>query len=135
MKKVKTRCTIRLTDDEIKMIEQYPGKSFSGRIRSLLAAHSIMLNEISGDDLKEKYEIILNSYLKNFHPMLNQEIQERRKELRRYTDTLKELDELNEMADELEEKMRELCSQSKSYIEQKVAECVVVRKNTERISR
>ena len=84
MGKEKHKCTLRLSTDEIEQIEAYPGKNFTEKARSLFAAHAVEMDELPGEDLKEKYEILLKGYLSKFEPELWKEIESRREELKRY---------------------------------------------------
>ena len=54
MKKGKIKCSVRLSEDEIRLIEEYPGRNFSEKTRNLLTVHMMNLENMDGDDLKKK---------------------------------------------------------------------------------
>ena len=130
MGKEKHKCTLRLSTDEIEQIEAYPGKNFTEKARSLFAAHAVEMDELPGEDLKEKYEILLKGYLSKFEPELWKEIESPREELKRYADTMKDIDELQDLVNDFRGNIEGMCEQSNRFIEQKVANCVVVRKKS-----
>ena len=131
MKSKKQKCTLRLSMDEIEQLESYPGNNFTEKVRSLLAAHAINMDLLDGNDLTEKYETILKGYLSCHDPELLEEIEYRRKELKRYVETIKALDELNCLVNDFKDNIEEMCEQSNQFVEKKVADCVRVRKKTE----
>ena len=53
----------------------------------------------------------------------------RRKELRRYTDTLEEIQRLQQLVDDLKAGIGQFNDKSKEYLENRVAECVIVQKS------
>lgn len=154
MKKVMIKHSVRLDEMSIQLINNHPGKNFSDKIRSLLSTYIILLNKESGEDFSEKYEVLLKGYLKDTYPSLEKEIEERRIELKKYRNTLKTLDVLEEKTIELQKRVDACCSQStdlgceelqeeidkfckwsKAFIEKTVADCVMVRKSLERSSK
>ena len=64
-------------------------------------------------------------------PELLEEIEYRRKELKRYVETIKALDELNCLVNDFKDNIEEMCERSNQFVEKKVADCVRVRKKTE----
>lgn len=135
MKKARTKCTIRLNEEEIQIIKKHPGKNFSDKARSLIIAYSILMDGERGADFEEKYEFLLKGYLEKIYPELQKKVEKQRKELNQYRDTLKALNELKEVTNELQKKVDELCIQSTKYVEKIVADCVVVQKKLERNSK
>lgn len=134
MKKGKIKCSVRLSEDEIRLIEEYPGRNFSEKTRNLLTVHMMNLENMDGDDLKEKIEILLKGYFSDYNPMIRAEIEERRNELKKYLEMLNELRELQQLVDEFNNSIADLCEKSAAYIEQKMADCVVVRKKSRGIT-
>lgn len=151
MKKTMKKCSVRLDESTIQLINNHPGKNFSDKMRSLASTHMILLNKESGEDLTEKFEIIIKAYLKDTNPKLEKEIVSRRKELNKYMDTLKALDILERKTNELQQRVNACCVEStecewqkakeeinefykwaKSFVESTVAECVFVVKKSER---
>ena len=88
MKKGKIKCSVRLSEDEIRLIEEYPGRNFSEKTRNLLTVHMMNTENMDGDDLKEKIEILLKGYFSDYNPMIRAEIEERRNELKKYLEIL-----------------------------------------------
>ena len=124
----KEKRTIRLSMDEIELINSYPGKNFTNKMRTLLTVHMLKMDGVEGEDLKEKYEFILKEYLEEYEPAICDEINMRKKELKCYLDTLEDIRGLQQLVDELKEAIALFQEKSKEYLEKKVASCVVVRK-------
>ena len=59
MKQEKRKCSVRLSEKELNLIDQYPGKNFSEKVRNLLTVHEMKMDKQEGNDLKEKIEILL----------------------------------------------------------------------------
>lgn len=129
MKKGKQKYSVRLSEEEVYLIDQYPGKNFSERIRNLLAVHELKMEKQDGDNLKEKIEILLKGYFQYYDPEIRIEVEERRNELKKYLEVLEELKELQNLVEEFGSNISELCDKSTMYMEQKMANCVVIRKN------
>ena len=129
MKQEKRKCSVRLSEKELNLIDQYPGKNFSEKVRNLLTVHEMKMDKQEGNDLKEKIEILLKGYFMDYDPLIYTEIEERRNELKKYLEMLKELQELQQLVGEFSSIIRDLCDKSAMYIEQKMADCVMVRKN------
>ena len=91
--------------------------------------HHTLMEAVEGNDLIEKYESILRDYLGEYEPKLCSEITMRRIELKRYTDTLDEIQNLQQLVDDLKAGIEQFSEKSKEFIEIKVAECVIVQKS------
>ena len=128
MDKKMHKVSVRVLEEDYQAITEYPGKNFSEKLRSLLEVHRVLVAAVEGRDLIEKYESILKEYLTEFDPQLYSEISVRRKELKRYTDTLEEIEGLQQLVDELKNGIGQFNDKSKEYLEKRVAECVMVRK-------
>lgn len=133
MKKALHKLSVRLQEEDIVTIKKYPGENISEKVRSLLAVHNTLIEDTEGKDLPEKYETILKNYLEEYVPDISLEVCLRRKELRRYRDTLEEMERLQQLVDELREDIFKLRKKSGEYLEQKVADCVVIQKEKKNI--
>lgn len=122
------KVSVRLSEEEYRMIEQYPGKTISHKMRSLLEVHFLLIGAAEGEDLIEKYENMIKDYLEEYDPELEIELKERRKELKKYVETIDQIDHLQEAVGELHHDIEELSRQSSDYIEKIVTNCVVVQK-------
>ena len=130
MDKKMHKVSVRVLEQDYQTIKEYPGKTFSEKLRSLLEIHHVLIETVEGNNLTEKYESILQRYMEEFQPELCLEMNMRRKELRRYTDTLEEIQRLQQLVDDLKAGIGQFNEKSKEYLENRVAECVVVRKGT-----
>lgn len=128
MEKKMHKVSVRLSEEDYLLIEQYPGKTISQKVRSLLELHQLLMNKAGNGNLAEKYETILKEYLQKYDPEVCLEVDLRRKELRRYTDTLEEVQRLQQLVDELREDIYEFRKKSGEYLEKRVADCVIVHK-------
>ena len=129
MKKTLHKLTVRLSEEDILIIEKYAGENISEKVRSLLRVHSLLIDDVEGKELPEKYEVLLQDYLKKFAPMLEREIEERRRELKKYVEVIAQINDLQQETNKLHHEIKELSKQSTNYIEKLVSDCVVVRKN------
>ena len=132
MKKTLHKLTVRLSEEDILIIEKYAGENISEKVRSLLRVHSLLIDDVEGKELPEKYEVLLQDYLKKFAPMLEREIEERRRELKKYVEVIAQLYDLQQETNKLHHEIKELSKQSTNYIEKLVSDCVVVRKSIRR---
>ena len=128
MKKALHKLTVRLSEEDILIIEKYAGENISEKVRSLLRVHSLLIDDVEGKELPEKYEVLLQDYLKKFAPMLEREIEERRRELKKYVEVIAQINDLQQETNKLHHEIKELSKQSTNYIEKLVSDCVVVRK-------
>lgn len=132
MKKTLHKLTVRLSEEDILIIEKYAGENISEKVRSLLRVHSLLIDDVEGKELPEKYEVLLQDYLKKFAPMLEREIEERRRELKKYVEVIAQINDLQQETNKLHHEIKELSKQSTNYIEKLVSDCVVVRKSIRR---
>ena len=132
MKKALHKLTVRLSEEDILIIEKYAGENISEKVRSLLRVHSLLIDDVEGKELPEKYEVLLQDYLKKFAPMLEREIEERRRELKKYVEVITQINDLQQETNKLHHEIKELSKQSTNYIEKLVSDCVVVRKSIRR---
>ena len=132
MKKTLHKLTVRLSEEDILIIEKYAGENISEKVRSLLRVHSLLIDDVEGKELPEKYEVLLQDYLKKFAPMLEREIEERRRELKKYVEVIAQINDLQQETNKLHHEIKELSKQSTNYIEKLVSDCVVVRKTIRR---
>ena len=132
MKKALHKLTVRLSEEDILIIEKYAGENISEKVRSLLRVHSLLIDDVEGKELPEKYEVLLQDYLKKFAPMLEREIEERRRELKKYVEVIAQINDLQQETNKLHHEIKELSKQSANYIEKLVSDCVVVRKSIRR---
>lgn len=132
MKKTLHKLTVRLSEDDILIIEKYAGENISEKVRSLLRVHSLLIDDVEGKELPEKYEVLLQDYLTKFAPMIEKEIEERRRELKKYVDVITQINDLQQETNKLHHEIKELSKQSTNYIEKLVSDCVVVRKSIRR---
>ncbi len=132
MKKALHKLTVRLSEEDILIIEKYAGENISEKVRSLLRVHSLLIDDVEGKELPEKYEVLLQDYLKKFAPMLEREIEERRRELKKYVEVIAQINDLQQETNKLHHEIKELSKQSTNYIEKLVSDCVVVRKSIRR---
>lgn len=132
MKKTLHKLTVRLSEEDILIIEKYAGENISEKVRSLLRVHSLLIDDVEGKELPEKYEVLLQDYLKKFAPMLEREIEERRRELKKYLEVIAQINDLQQETNKLHHEIKELSKQSTNYIEKLVSDCVVVRKSIRR---
>lgn len=129
MDKKMHKVSVRVLEEDYQTITEYPGKTFSEKLRALLEMHHTLMEAVEGNDLIEKYESILRDYLGEYEPKLCSEITMRRIELKRYTDTLDEIQNLQQLVDDLKAGIEQFSEKSKEFIEIKVAECVIVQKS------
>ena len=129
MDKKMHKVSVRVLEQDYQTIKEYPGKTFSEKLRSLLEIHHVLIETVEGNDLTEKYESILQRYMEEFEPELCLEMNMRRKELRRYTDTLEEIQRVQQLVDDLKAGIGQFNEKSKEYLENRVAECVIVQKS------
>ena len=129
MKKTLHKLTVRLSEDDILIIEKYAGENISEKVRSLLRVHSLLIDDVEGKELPEKYEVLLQDYLTKFAPMIKKEIEERRRELKKYVEVITQINDLQQETNKLHHEIKELSKQSVNYIEKLKSDCVVVRKN------
>lgn len=129
MDKKMHKVSVRVLEQDYQTIKEYPGKTFSEKLRSLLEIHHVLIETVEGNDLTEKYESMLQRYMEEFEPELCLEMNMRRKELRRYTDTLEEIQRVQQLVDDLKAGIGQFNEKSKEYLENRVAECVIVQKN------
>ena len=129
MKKTLHKLTVRLSEEDILIIEKYAGENISEKVRSLLRVHSLLIDDVEGKELPEKYEVLLQDYLTKFAPMIKKEIEERRRELKKYVDVITQINDLQQETNKLHHEIKELSKQSANYIEKLISDCVVVRKN------
>ena len=129
MKKTLHKLTVRLSEEDILNIEKYAGENISEKVRSLLRVHSLLIDDVEGKELPEKYEVLLQDYLTKFAPMIEKEIEERRRELKKYVDVITQINDLQQETNKLHHEIKELSKQSANYIEKLISDCVVVRKN------
>ena len=132
MKKALHKLTVRLSEEDILIIEKYAGENISEKVRSLLRVHSLLIDDVEGKELPEKYEVLLQDYLKKFAPMLEREIEERRKKKKKYVEVIAQINDLQQETNKLHHEIKELSKQSTNYIEKLVSDCVVVRKSIRR---
>ena len=132
MKKALHKLTVRLSEEDILIIEKYAGENISEKVRSLLRVHSLLIDDVEGKELPEKYEVLLQDYLTKFAPMIEKEIEERRRELKKYVDVITQINDLQQETNKLHHEIKELSKQSTNYIEKLVSDCVVVRKSIRR---
>ena len=132
MKKTLHKLTVRLSEEDILIIEKYAGENISEKVRSLLRVHSLLIDDVEGKELPEKYEVLLQDYLTKFAPMIEKEIEERRRELKKYVEVITQINDLQQETNKLHHEIKELSKQSTNYIEKLVSDCVVVRKNIRR---
>ena len=129
MKKTLHKLTVRLSEEDILIIEKYAGENISEKVRSLLRVHSLLIDDVEGKELPEKYEVLLQDYLTKFAPMIEREIEERRRELKKYVEVIAQINDLQQETNKLHHEIKELSKQSANYIEKLISDCVVVRKN------
>ena len=129
MKKTLHKLTVRLSEEDILIIEKYAGENISEKVRSLLRVHSLLIDDVEGKELPEKYEVLLQDYLTKFAPMIEKEIEERRRELKKYVEVITQINDLQQETNKLHHEIKELSKQSVNYIEKLISDCVVVRKN------
>lgn len=129
MDKKMHKVSVRVLEQDYQTIKEYPGKTFSEKLRSLLEIHHVLIETVEGNDLTEKYESMLQRYMEEFEPELCLEMNMRRKELRRYTDTLEEIQRVQQLVDDLKAGIGQFNEKSKEYLENRVAECVIVQKS------
>jgi len=129
MKKTLHKLTVRLSEEDILIIEKYAGENISEKVRSLLRIHSLLIDDVEGKELPEKYEVLLQDYLTKFAPMIEKEIEERRRELKKYVEVIAQINNLQQETNKLHHEIKELSKQSANYIEKLISDCVVVRKN------
>ena len=129
MKKTLHKLTVRLSEEDILIIEKYAGENISEKVRSLLRVHSLLIDDVEGKELPEKYEVLLQDYLTKFAPMIEKEIEERRRELKKYVEVIAQINDLQQETNKLHHEIKELSKQSVNYIEKIISDCVVVRKN------
>ena len=129
MKKALHKLTVRLSEEDILIIEKYAGENISEKVRSLLRVHSLLIDDVEGKELPEKYEVLLQDYLTKFAPMIEKEIEERRRELKKYVEVIAQINDLQQETNKLHHEIKELSKQSANYIEKLISDCVVVRKN------
>ena len=129
MKKALHKLTVRLSEEDILIIEKYAGENISEKVRSLLRVHSLLIDDVEGKELPEKYEVLLQDYLTKFAPMIEKEIEERRRELKKYVEVIAQINNLQQETNKLHHEIKELSKQSANYIEKLISDCVVVRKN------
>ena len=129
MKKALHKLTVRLSEEDILIIEKYAGENISEKVRSLLRVHSLLIDDVEGKELPEKYEVLLQDYLTKFAPMIEKEIEERRRELKKYVEVIAQINDLKQETNKLHHEIEELSKQSANYIEKLLSDCVVVRKN------
>ena len=129
MKKTLHKLTVRLSEEDILIIEKYAGENISEKVRSLLRVHSLLIDDVDGKELPEKYEVLLQDYLTKFAPMIEKEIEERRRELKKYVEVITQINNLQQETNKLHHEIKELSKQSVNYIEKLISDCVVVRKN------
>ena len=129
MKKTLHKLTVRLSEEDILIIEKYAGENISEKVRSLLRVHSLLIDYVEGKELPEKYEVLLQDYLTKFAPMIKKEIEERRRELKKYVEVITQINDLQQETNKLHHEIKELSKQSVNYIEKLISDCVVVRKN------
>ena len=129
MKKTLHKLTVRLSEEDILIIEKYAGENISEKVRSLLRVHSLLIDDVNGKELPEKYEVLLQDYLTKFAPMIKKEIEERRRELKKYVEVITQINDLQQETNKLHHEIKELSKQSVNYIEKLISDCVVVRKN------
>lgn len=129
MKKTLHKLTVRLSEEDILIIEKYAGENISEKVRSLLRVHSLLIDDVEGKELPEKYEVLLQDYLTKFAPMIKKEIEERRRELKKYVEVITQINDLQQETNKLHHEIKELSKQSVNYIEKLISDCVVVRKN------
>lgn len=132
MKKALHKLTVRLSEEDILIIEKYAGENISEKVRSLLRVHSLLIDDVEGKELPEKYEVLLQDYLTKFAPMIEKEIEERRRELKKYVEVIAQINDLQQETNKLHHEIKELSKQSTNYIEKLVSDCVVVRKSIRR---
>ena len=132
MKKTLHKLTVRLSEDDILIIEKYAGENISEKVRSLLRVHSLLIDDVEGKELPEKYEVLLQDYLTKFAPMIEKEIEERRRELKKYVEVIAQINDLQQETNKLHHEIKELSKQSANYIEKLISDCVVVRKSIRR---
>ena len=132
MKKTLHKLTVRLSEEDILIIEKYAGENISEKVRSLLRVHSLLIDDVNGKELPEKYEVLLQDYLTKFAPMIEKEIEERRMELKKYVEVIAQINDLQQETNKLHHEIKELSKQSTNYIEKLVSDCVVVRKSIRR---
>lgn len=129
MKKTLHKLTVRLSEEDILIIEKYAGENISEKVRSLLRVHSLLIDDVEGKELPEKYEVLLQDYPTKFAPMIEKEIEERRRELKKYVEVITQINDLEQETNKLHHEIKELSKQSANYIEKLISDCVVVRKN------
>ena len=129
MDKKMHKVSVRVLEEDYQTITEYPGKTFSEKLRALLEMHHTLMAAVEGIDLIDKYESLLCDYLGEYEPKLCSEITMRRIELKRYTDTLDEIQNLQQLVDDLKAGIEQFSEKSKEFIEIKVAECVIVQKS------
>lgn len=117
MDKKMHKVSVRVLEQDYQTIEEYPGKTFSEKLRSLLEIHHVFIEAVEGNDLTEKYESMLQRYMEEFEPKLCLEMNMRRKELRRYTDTLEEIQRVQQLVDDLKAGIGQFNEKSKEYLE------------------
>lgn len=128
----KNKLSIRISDEDLNMIQEYPGESLSQKVRSLLALHHAFVDAAEGSNLVEKYEVVLRDYLKNFQPRVYKEIESCRKELKEYENVLKEVQNLQCLVTELKDDIQKFQEKSRAYLEERVCNCVWGNKDSDR---
>ena len=63
MDKKMHKVSVRVLEQDYQTIKEYPGKTFSEKLRSLLEIHHVLIETVEGNDLTEKYESILQRYM------------------------------------------------------------------------
>ena len=55
MDKKMHKVSVRVLEQDYQTIKEYPGKTFSEKLRSLLEIHHVLIETVEGNDLTEKY--------------------------------------------------------------------------------
>lgn len=128
MKKTVRRQTMQFTKEEDEMIMKYPGKGFAKKLHNLLRVHQLLVNEI---DTAEVVEKLLQPYLKEFYPELEEEIKIRREEAKKLQDATANIKEVVELFDKIKAEISNIADQAETVINANLASCVTVRKHKE----
>ena len=128
MKKTVRRQTMQFTKEEDEMIMKYPGKGFAKKLHNLLRVHQLLMNEI---DTAEVVEKLLQPYLREFYPELEEEIKIRREEAKKLQDATANIKEVVELFDKIKAEISNIADQAEIVINANLASCVTVRKHKE----
>lgn len=122
------RVTLRLHPYEIDYISTFPGATFTDKFHHFFLANNIEITASAGEDLAEKYEILLRGYMKDMHPEVEEDIEILRKKAKKFTAAIERMEELMRIIDHIKVDLDDVQNQVGPLVEGNLAQFVEIQR-------